>query len=558
MPSVGYPKYFVFYCAMDPEARANPLGHASLLLLKQEFEKAPIRVIDAKGFYSQPSTTTNLLYRALKYILGFNIDLQDIHGVLKQEAMHDLDGNGLNGINFEVTKEKFERLIALITQKKELEEKAIEETNTYINRQNQCDLVSVSILPNKDNLDDLQINSDAAYVQLKYESVNRLFYIRKSTKECVEITLTLKTLKRFDSQMQASTQAKTLTEADLKNIKSITGHAHQVKAINAHTRYTLETSWATAENRPSRLPPFHISIVPTRKGIDSSASHGCKNYALNLLMETEIIDAETRDQIIGTATNHAFPLFTITPLTPFRLVSTGEPEKNVSARSGAVHYNRKWGGANEIFLATPLPPQSVAGHTTDLEPTHKLYQPVKSILTRTQEIEFKIREKLSKLDSPENRQELKQFKEQLQEVQKIYKEFSDIYTNQPSQGLPDKLLRAEETLRVASLYLARDKMNYPFMLRAFESLVKPHLLLSLLCVIIAIVFLSNNPLGTTLLAGPTGYNTGLQIYRFFKAEQTLSKMRSDYKTHVAQRGTGEDSKENTATETTINPSNLAT
>ena len=438
MPSPTYPKYVVFYCAMDTEARANPLGHASLILLTQTSEKTPVCVIDAIGFYSQPSTSTNPLIRGLKYILGFNIDLQGIHGTVKQEAMHDLDGNGLNGIPFEVSKQKFETLRSLYAEKKILEDKAIAETTDYLHSQN--------------------------------------------------------------------------------------------KPINAQTRYDLENLWAKDEKRAPRLYPFHISIALTGKGIDSTGSHACKNYALNLLIEADIIDTETRAKIIGTRTNYAFPLFTALPLSPFRLVSTGDPEKYVSPRTGAVHYNRKW-NQNELFLATSLHPQKAETPNTKLEKTPNQYQLIRNILTRTQKIEVMIRKKMLKLTGAA---ETHQFDEQLQQVNSIYNDFSDAYTNQLSQGLLKKLSRAEKTLTIASLYLARDRMDNSFMLRAYQDIATSNALFSLACVIVAFVFLSHTLLGTALIAAPTGY-LGHQLNRFFKDEKILSKMRADFNDHVQNK-----------------------
>jgi hypothetical protein len=105
-----FPKYFVTYCVMDTDAGANPFGHACLIFSRQEKDKAPVEVIDSLGFYSQPSTTTNPFINFLKSIFGLTIDLQDGHGIIKQEQMRWLDNKGLHGISFEVPEAQFDNL----------------------------------------------------------------------------------------------------------------------------------------------------------------------------------------------------------------------------------------------------------------------------------------------------------------------------------------------------------------------------------------------------------------------------------------------------------------
>jgi hypothetical protein len=122
-------RHYVSYCVMDTEAGANPFWHACLILSTQKHPEGPIHVDDAIGFYSQPSTTTNPLTKAAKHVLGFKIDLQDSHGVLKQEKMRDLDGNGLHEISFSITKEQYEALRASYKEQMAIEKKAIEELN---------------------------------------------------------------------------------------------------------------------------------------------------------------------------------------------------------------------------------------------------------------------------------------------------------------------------------------------------------------------------------------------------------------------------------------------
>ena len=84
-------KHIVTYCVMDTDAEANPFGHACLLLSRQEDELKPVEVVNAAGFYSSRSSTVNPIYRFIKFILGFAIDLQDSSGMLREEEIRYLD-----------------------------------------------------------------------------------------------------------------------------------------------------------------------------------------------------------------------------------------------------------------------------------------------------------------------------------------------------------------------------------------------------------------------------------------------------------------------------------
>ena len=286
---MSYPKYYATYCVMDGEAGANPFWHACLLLSTQESEKSPVQVIDSVGFYSQPSTTTNPFIKAYKYVLGFRVDLQDSHGILKQEYMRDLDGNGLHGVSFSATKEQFEQLKSLCTEKIKDEQKAIAELNLLL-------------------------------------------------------------------------------------------HNEGVWA-NGYTRFIKEKSLAELQERAPRLKPFHITMTLNSNGFDSSDSYACKNYALDLLLETNIINEATKTDVLGHITTRAFPRFCGVELTPMRLVSTGEPEKEISKRTGRVFYNRKWGEKNKLLWATPVQENQPITRN-ELRATEDRHQIIKNMLTR--------------------------------------------------------------------------------------------------------------------------------------------------------------------------------
>jgi hypothetical protein len=131
-----YPKYVVTYVVMTEEAGANPFWHASILMSEQQDANAPLEVKDAFGFYSTyPSSTTNPIIHTLKTWLGFKIDLQDSHGHLEQEKIRFLDGQGLQGISFEVDKKKYDGLYTAYHRAKQLENEAIEEYNALLSKE---------------------------------------------------------------------------------------------------------------------------------------------------------------------------------------------------------------------------------------------------------------------------------------------------------------------------------------------------------------------------------------------------------------------------------------
>ncbi|RUR10671.1 hypothetical protein [Legionella sp. km772] len=129
---MSFPKFFVTYSVMDMDAGANPFGHSFLIFSKQDAEDSPIEVIDSIGFYSQPSTTTDPIIKTLKGILGFNIDLQDGHGILVKETMRSLNGNGLRGISFQLSEKQFLSLQTNYQESMKKEQEAITELNAEL------------------------------------------------------------------------------------------------------------------------------------------------------------------------------------------------------------------------------------------------------------------------------------------------------------------------------------------------------------------------------------------------------------------------------------------
>ncbi len=102
------------------------------------------------------------------------------------------------------------------------------EARGYLSSMRSAELVLMSSLPNVDRLDDLPIGSNAAYVRVRNDALNTLFYVNKLTHECVEIRLSRDILARFDMDLQATAQAAMLSEANLSKITAITGHRSEL------------------------------------------------------------------------------------------------------------------------------------------------------------------------------------------------------------------------------------------------------------------------------------------------------------------------------------------
>jgi len=99
----------------------------------------------------------------------------------------------------------------------------VSESSTVNQNQFGCDLVLMSSPPTQQSLDELQIKSNAAYILCD----NKLFYVNKNKKECNEIELSVEKLNLFKDRMQPTNEVITLNAAQLKEVESITGHAHQ-------------------------------------------------------------------------------------------------------------------------------------------------------------------------------------------------------------------------------------------------------------------------------------------------------------------------------------------
>lgn len=141
-----YPRYIATYCVMDGDAGSNLFWHACFLISKQENADSPLEVIRSVGFYPSKSTSKNPAIRFLKFILGFKEDLQNTHGVLKEEEIRYLDKKGLWGINFDLDKNSFNRVEKIVEEKFTVEKEAIEHWNSKLGKNaNGCTRLAAEI-----------------------------------------------------------------------------------------------------------------------------------------------------------------------------------------------------------------------------------------------------------------------------------------------------------------------------------------------------------------------------------------------------------------------------
>ncbi len=206
---------------MDSSSGANPLGHSTILCFEQSASDQPPKLIDAYGSYSQASSTTNLLIKSIKSLLGIQYDLQGTHSVLKKENMWTLNQGGINALHFDVSEQQFKTFRQDLETQIQIQTNVIQELN------------------------------------------------KELQKEGLE--------------------------------------------INGANRYELEMK----KNPDSpRLKPFHIS-----RNLDSKDSFICKSFALALLHSHQIINDETKQQLLGSGFASAFPIKSNLKLSPVYLTS---------------------------------------------------------------------------------------------------------------------------------------------------------------------------------------------------------------------------------------------
>ncbi|KTC98439.1 hypothetical protein [Legionella erythra] len=127
-------KYLVTYCAFDTET-SNPLWHSAFILSQwdeSEGNHAPIEVVATYGFYGVPTTTRNTWAAKIKLLIGFDVDMNGNHGMLRPEETRFMDfGSGMHGVSFELTMDQFHTLHTKCKKMMQDQEDTIRETAQF-------------------------------------------------------------------------------------------------------------------------------------------------------------------------------------------------------------------------------------------------------------------------------------------------------------------------------------------------------------------------------------------------------------------------------------------
>jgi hypothetical protein len=267
---MSYPKFIISYAVMDSSSGANPLGHSTILCFEQSRDDVAPKLIDAYGSYSQASSTTNLLIKSIKSLLGIKYDLQGTHSVLKKENIWTLNQGGINALHFEVTEETFSKF------REDLEQQIKTQTNVI-------------------------------------QELNR--------------------------------------ELESKGLE-----------LNGANRYKLEMK---KNPHYPRLKPFHIS-----SNFDAKDSFICKSFALELLHSHEIINDQTKQQLLGSRFASAFPINTNVKLSPVYLASTNGSCLQTVKNKNIYSYDWEQSDFRAVFplnneLSNELSLESYGGYLID-------------------------------------------------------------------------------------------------------------------------------------------------------------------------------------------------
>ena len=319
-------------------------------------------------------------------------------------------------------------------------------------------------------------------------------------------------------------------ELEQEAIKELDDDLKQQGTVaNTCSRYRRELDLATLQNRPPRLQPFHVVISLSKTGLDSSTSQTCKTYALNLLLETGIINQATCDAIHGGLAKYAMPRYSAIPLLPFRLVSTGEPEAQRSRTTHSVFYNRHW-KKNNLFWATPLHVHKDTSAKPNHSTTKDLYPELKNTLSRVKKTEHLLRQHISELNSPPKANgQLIILNEQLARVEALLPTFCNAHDNQSYHGLTQKLLHARKTLNIANMCLNPEKIDESFRAQIYgKAAVSSAILCLLLLLILDLsIRLSGETLGSLMTIAITIY-VAYKLITIYNETVILLDMHKDY------------------------------
>lgn len=278
----------------------------------------------------------------------------------------------------------------------------------------------------------------------------------------------------------------------------------------------LQTAYTNAKMDNKRK--FHVTMKWTKTGFNTQESYTCKTLALDLLLNTNIIDDVQYKKIIGGQFQYAFPLYSGIKLPQIQLVSTGEPETHLSKRTMKTHYSRSWENNNSLFWAITPPKYGENISPNVLEQNLQ----IKMILSRARKLEISLLNKISSVhNKPNNKDWLIDLNTQLKQIRAIFEKFS------LNNLQPKDLTEAQSTLNVASMTLTPKQVNYSFLIRAYKNTSLRHALLGFMTILISSIILIG-PVGIISTLGLTLF-TGYQLFQYYKTEQANALVRADYK-----------------------------
>lgn len=270
------------------------------------------------------------------------------------------------------------------------------------------------------------------------------------------------------------------------------------------------------QNDPAQLKSLAINIRPSlRNGLDTSQSYTCKTYALNTLLEEDIISPDQHGLLCGQKAFQAFPRFNNLKFPPIRLVSTGIPTPHTSKNKNITYYNRLWEN-NDLYWATP--PLVNKTEKSIVVQTKK----IDLILNEVRQLELQILRKIAKLDvssDTEKEKNKKLLENNLREIQSLYEKFKNAKKNTNPDDFNKQLSEARIAATAAKIALASLEPNYAFLLKACQSSLTQQSLLAATGVVLALLLCSG--IAQIAIAGSCGLYGGWQIIRFFKKEKPI-------------------------------------
>ena len=293
---------------------------------------------------------------------------------------------------------------------------------------------------------------------------------------------------------------------------------------NSYTRLVEELALAKKEKRAPDLELFHVTMSYS---LNTELSSTCKTHALQLLLDIGIINEKEHRELLGGETAYAFPRYSGLELHPIQLVSTGEPQAHASRRTSNMHYSRSF-EYNQLFWTHP--PQVLGETLSQNEIRRRKNQQIMitNILSHLRAMEDSLRHAIAAFEKTQKDDtHLHDLEIQRDRIRDAFEFFPANACEQDEETLARNMLHAETRLNIAKMTLIADKVNYSFILRAYESIALRYALLSLVLLIVASTILT----GTVGIVASIGAALGCayNLFDYAVTEVNEDAMRRDYR-----------------------------